>query len=117
MVSSANSVSDAQYINIGTGGADLSSSFFLPNIVGWGKAALGGGDMTGEWKRLDGEFDEKTIQDAEYCLSKCPACRPSRHKGMGFLRWILKKTEGSCEKCVAYEKVYGVKPWEKPARE
>jgi enoyl-CoA hydratase/carnithine racemase len=29
----------AQYINIGTGGADLSSSFFLPKIVGWGKAA------------------------------------------------------------------------------
>jgi len=29
----------AQYINIGTGGADLSSSFFLPKLVGWGKAA------------------------------------------------------------------------------
>jgi enoyl-CoA hydratase/carnithine racemase len=29
----------AQYINIGTGGADLSSSFFLPKIVGWGRAA------------------------------------------------------------------------------
>lgn len=29
----------AQYINIGTGGADLSSSFFLPRIVGWGRAA------------------------------------------------------------------------------
>jgi enoyl-CoA hydratase/carnithine racemase len=29
----------AQYINIGTGGADLSSSFFLPRLVGWGHAA------------------------------------------------------------------------------
>ena len=29
----------AQYINIGTGGADLSSSFFLPKLVGWGHAA------------------------------------------------------------------------------
>ena len=29
----------AQYINIGTGGADLSSSFFLPKLVGWGCAA------------------------------------------------------------------------------
>lgn len=29
----------AQYINIGTGGADMGSSFFLPKIVGWGKAA------------------------------------------------------------------------------
>jgi enoyl-CoA hydratase/carnithine racemase len=29
----------AQYINIGTGGADLSSSFFLPKLVGWGRAA------------------------------------------------------------------------------
>jgi enoyl-CoA hydratase/carnithine racemase len=29
----------AQYINIGTGGADLSSSFFLPKLVGGGRAA------------------------------------------------------------------------------
>jgi enoyl-CoA hydratase/carnithine racemase len=29
----------AQYINIGTGGADMGSSFFLPRIVGWGRAA------------------------------------------------------------------------------
>jgi enoyl-CoA hydratase/carnithine racemase len=29
----------AQCINIGTGGADLSSSFFLPKLVGWGRAA------------------------------------------------------------------------------
>lgn len=29
----------AQYINIGTGGADMGSSFFLPKIVGWGRAA------------------------------------------------------------------------------
>jgi enoyl-CoA hydratase/carnithine racemase len=34
-----NSFSCAQYINIGTGGADLSSSFFLPKLVGWGRAA------------------------------------------------------------------------------
>jgi len=39
MTSSTNSFFCAQYINIGTGGADLSSSFFLPKIVGWGKAA------------------------------------------------------------------------------
>ncbi|MBU1672577.1 MAG: enoyl-CoA hydratase/isomerase family protein, partial [Actinobacteria bacterium] len=26
-------------MNIGTGGADLSSSFFLPKLVGWGTAA------------------------------------------------------------------------------
>lgn len=41
-------------------------------------------------------------------------CRPSRRKGFGFLRWILKKVESNCEKCVAYEKVYGVKAYEKP---
>ncbi|MDD5747733.1 MAG: enoyl-CoA hydratase/isomerase family protein [Actinomycetota bacterium] len=29
----------AQYINIGTGGADMGSSFFLPRIVGWGMAS------------------------------------------------------------------------------
>ncbi len=29
----------AQYINIGTGGADMGSSYFLPKIVGWGRAA------------------------------------------------------------------------------
>lgn len=29
----------AQYINIGTGGADLSSSFFLPKLVDWSRAA------------------------------------------------------------------------------
>lgn len=29
----------AQYINIGVGGADLGSSYFLWRIVGWGKAA------------------------------------------------------------------------------
>jgi len=39
MTRGLNSFSCAQYINIGTGGADLSSSFFLPKIVGWGKAA------------------------------------------------------------------------------
>jgi enoyl-CoA hydratase/carnithine racemase len=39
MISSTNPFFIAQYINIGTGGADLSSSFFLPKIVGWGKAA------------------------------------------------------------------------------
>ena len=29
----------AQYINIGTGGADMGSSFLLPKLVGWGRAA------------------------------------------------------------------------------
>ena len=29
----------AQYINIGTGGADLGSSYFLWRLVGWGRAA------------------------------------------------------------------------------
>ena len=38
MISSTNSFFIAQYINIGTGGADLSSSFFLPKLVGWGHA-------------------------------------------------------------------------------
>ena len=39
MNSSTSSFFIAQYINIGTGGADLSSSFFLPKLVGWGRAA------------------------------------------------------------------------------
>jgi hypothetical protein len=73
--------------------------------------------MTGEKTPVEGEFDEKTLQDAEYCRSKCPMCRPARRKGMGFLRWILKKVESSCEKCVAYEKVYGVKAWQKADKE
>ncbi len=30
---------NAQYINIGVGGADMGSSYFLPKIVGWGRAA------------------------------------------------------------------------------
>jgi len=34
-----NSFSYARHINIGTGGADMGSSFFLPRIVGWGRAA------------------------------------------------------------------------------
>lgn len=59
------------------------------------------------------EFDEKTLEDAEYCRFRCPMCRPACWKGMAFLRWISKKVEGSCEKCVAYEKVYGVRAWEK----
>ncbi len=38
-LASTNSFFNAQYINIGTGAADLGSSFFLPKIVGWGRAA------------------------------------------------------------------------------
>ncbi len=68
--------------------------------------------MEGE-NRTPAEFDEKTLADAEFCRSKCPMCRPARLKGMGFLRWILKKVEKDCEKCVAYQKVYGVHAWEK----
>jgi hypothetical protein len=67
--------------------------------------------------QTNGEFDENTMQDAEFCRSKCPACRPARWRGMGFMRWIVKKAEGSCEKCVAYRKVYGVHAWEKPPSE
>lgn len=38
-LASSDSFFCAQYINIGTGGADMGSSFFLPKIVGWGRAA------------------------------------------------------------------------------
>jgi len=38
-LASTNSFFNAQYINISTGGADMGSSFFLPKIVGWGRAA------------------------------------------------------------------------------
>jgi hypothetical protein len=72
--------------------------------------------MTEDQTQATDEFDEKTLEDAEYCRSKCPMCRPARWRGMGFLRWILKKVEANCEKCVAYEKVYGVKAWEKPTQ-
>ena len=41
----------AQYINSGTGGADMGSSFFLPKIVGLGRAAEM--CMTGERVRAD----------------------------------------------------------------
>ena len=39
VIHSPNSVFCARYITLGTGGADLSSSFFLPRLVGWGRAA------------------------------------------------------------------------------
>lgn len=38
-LASPDAVFCAQYINIGLGGADLSSSFFMWRIVGWGRAA------------------------------------------------------------------------------
>lgn len=38
-IASPDAVFCAQYINIGTGGADMGSSYFLWRIVGWGRAA------------------------------------------------------------------------------
>jgi enoyl-CoA hydratase len=38
-LASTDAVFRAQFINIGVGGADMGSSFFLWRIVGWGKAA------------------------------------------------------------------------------
>jgi enoyl-CoA hydratase/carnithine racemase len=50
-IASEDAVFCAQYINIGVGGADMGSSYFLWRIVGWGKAAemcLTGNRVTAE---------------------------------------------------------------------
>lgn len=62
-----------------------------------------------------GQFDEKTLKGAEFCKSGCPMCVKGREKGRGFLFQLLKLEAKVCPKCKAYEKVYGVRAWEKPS--
>ncbi len=61
------------------------------------------------------KFDDKTLKDAEFCLNQCPMCKKGREKGKGFLYQLLKLEAKVCPKCKAYQKVYGVPAWEKPA--
>jgi hypothetical protein len=62
------------------------------------------------------QFDEKTLKRAEFCRSKCTACKVGREKGKGFLNWVVRIESklGVCPWCRAYEKVYGVPAYEKP---
>jgi hypothetical protein len=71
--------------------------------------------MSAEESVRTGEFDQKTLDDAEYCRSKCKICVRARKKEHGLLQWILQKVEGSCEKCRAFETVYGVPAHHRPA--
>jgi len=64
-----------------------------------------------------GQFDEKTLKGAEFCLSGCPVCVRARDKGRGILYRLVKLEAKLCPKCRAYEKVYGVPAWEKPQPE
>ncbi len=70
---------------------------------------------------------EKDKRKAQRCLS-CPLCRyarkwfdfahhPERLQGVegrqkGLLFWLVKKIQGLCPFCKAYEKVYGLKAHE-----
>lgn len=65
-----------------------------------------------------GEFDEKALKRADYCKSKCTLCVKGREKGQG-LAYKMVKLESRlrlCPWCRAYEKVYGVKAYEKPSQ-
>ncbi len=64
-------------------------------------------------KRND-NFGKWTLKAAEFCKSKCPMCVRGREKGRGLLFKMLKIEAKTCPICRAYEKVYGVRVWEKP---
>lgn len=62
------------------------------------------------------EFDEKTLERAECCKSKCTVCVKGRAQERGFWHSMV-KLESSlklCPWCRAYSKVYGVPPHENP---
>jgi len=66
----------AQYINIGTGGADMGSSYFLWRTVGWGRAAQMclTGETVGAEEALalgliTGVFADDTLEDAAWRMA------------------------------------------------
>jgi hypothetical protein len=63
-----------------------------------------------------GQFDEKTLKKADFCMSKCTACKVGREKGKGFFNWVVRMESKLklCPWCRAYEKVYGVPAYQKP---
>lgn len=75
-----------------------------------------GEKMAGNDAAATVEFDEKTLKRAEFCKSKCTACRVGREKGKGFFNRVvrLESKLKVCPWCRAYEKVYGVPAYEKP---
>jgi len=62
----------------------------------------------------DARFDEKTLKRAEFCESKCTACKKSREKDTGFWHTVVKLEEKLCSWCRAYTKVHGVHAYENP---
>ncbi len=68
-----------------------------------------------EGERKSGEYGKWTLKAAEFCKSGCPLCVKGREKGRGLLYRMLKVEAKVCPMCRAYEKVYSVRTWEKPA--
>jgi len=75
-----------------------------------------GAEMAENDAAATGQFDEKTLQRAEFCRSKCTACRVGREKGKGFFNRVvrLESKLKVCPWCRAYEKVYGVPAYLNP---
>ncbi len=61
-------------------------------------------------------FNERTLKNAEKCLSGCSLCLKGRERVSGFLHQCIKITRTMCPACRAYEKVYGVPAYEKPSQ-
>jgi hypothetical protein len=65
---------------------------------------------------LNGNFDDKTLKKADFCMNKCTMCKLGRKKDKGFFNAMV-KIEAKlkfCPWCRAYEKVYGVPAYQKP---
>lgn len=59
------------------------------------------------------EHGKITTKMAELCKDACPVCKKGRENGKGFLYESIKLERYICPACRAYEKVYGVKAYEK----
>lgn len=62
---------------------------------------------------MERKFDEETLKKAAFCRNECPGCTKGREKGRGFLYQLMKIERLFCPFCRAYEKVYGVRVYEK----
>jgi hypothetical protein len=59
------------------------------------------------------KFDEKTLKKAAFCRDGCPGCTKGRNKGRGLMYQLMKIERLFCPYCRAYEKVYGIRVYEK----
>lgn len=67
-------------------------------------------------EKTTGQWEEKTLKRAEFCLRKCTVCKLGREKGRGIFYNLARLEAGLklCPWCRAYEKVYGVPAYRKP---